>query len=96
LAELVDPKRAALLVWDMEYAIAPNAFNYKDILANLQQLSGAARQVGGRFSSRSRRLSTSPGRSRRLGADTNEKIESFRSESTTGRAGRSPRSRNRR
>jgi len=43
LAELVDPKRAALLIWDMEYAMGPNAFNYKDILANLQQLSAAAR-----------------------------------------------------
>ena len=46
LAELVDPKRAALLIWDMEYAIGPNAFNYKDILANLKMLSGAARQAG--------------------------------------------------
>ena len=46
LAELVDPKRAALLIWDMEYAIGPNAFNYKDILANLKILSGAARQAG--------------------------------------------------
>ena len=46
LAEIVDPKRAALLIWDMENAIGPNAFNYKDILANLQQLSAAARQAG--------------------------------------------------
>jgi nicotinamidase-related amidase len=45
LAELVDPKRAALLIWDMEYAIAPNAFNYKDILANLASLSALARQT---------------------------------------------------
>jgi len=44
LAELVDPKRSALLLWDMEHAIAPNAFNYKDILANLKMLSGVARQ----------------------------------------------------
>jgi hypothetical protein len=29
LAELVHPSRAALLIWDMEYAIGPNAFNYK-------------------------------------------------------------------
>jgi len=46
LTELVDPKRSALLLWDMEHAIAPNAFNYKDILANLKMLSGLARQNG--------------------------------------------------
>ncbi|MGH7771782.1 MAG: cysteine hydrolase family protein [Candidatus Binatia bacterium] len=46
LAEIVDPKRAALLIWDMEYAIGPNAFNYKDILANLKDLSALARQIG--------------------------------------------------
>src|SRR3990170_1135804 len=31
LAEIVDPARSALLIWDMEYAIGPNAFNYKEI-----------------------------------------------------------------
>lgn len=46
LTEIVDPKRSALLLWDMEHAIAPNAFNYKDILANLKMLSGLARQSG--------------------------------------------------
>lgn len=46
LSELVDPARAALLVWDMEYAIAPNAFNYQEILANLKDLSALARQTG--------------------------------------------------
>ena len=46
LAEVVDHKRSALLIWDMEYAIGPNAFNYKEILANLKMLSGAARQAG--------------------------------------------------
>ena len=46
LAELVDPRRSALLLWDMENAIAPNAFNYKDILANLKMLSALARQTG--------------------------------------------------
>jgi len=46
LAELVDPGRAALLVWDMEYAIAPNAFNYNDILPMLRELAALARQVG--------------------------------------------------
>jgi hypothetical protein len=29
LAEIVDAKRTALLIWDMEYAIGPNAFNYQ-------------------------------------------------------------------
>jgi len=46
LAELADPKRTALLIWDMENAIGPNAFNYKDILGNLKSLSALARQVG--------------------------------------------------
>jgi nicotinamidase-related amidase len=46
LAELVEPKHSALLLWDMEYAIAPNAFNYTDILGNLKTLSSAARQAG--------------------------------------------------
>ncbi len=46
LAELVAPERAALLLWDMEYGIAPHAFNYQDILPNLQSLSAAARRAG--------------------------------------------------
>jgi nicotinamidase-related amidase len=46
LPELVAPERTALLLWDMEYAIAPNAFNYKDMLPKLQQLSAAARRIG--------------------------------------------------
>jgi nicotinamidase-related amidase len=46
LAEMVDPARAALLIWDMEYAIGPNAFNYKEMLPKLQELSGLARRVG--------------------------------------------------
>jgi nicotinamidase-related amidase len=46
LAEIVDPKRSALLIWDMEYAIGPNAFNYSTILANLKDLSALARRVG--------------------------------------------------
>ncbi len=45
LAELVDPRRAALLLWDMENAIAPNAFNYKEILTNLKELAALARRV---------------------------------------------------
>jgi hypothetical protein len=46
LAELVAPDRAALLLWDMEYGIAPNAFNYQQIVPNLQSLSGAALRAG--------------------------------------------------
>ena len=46
LAEIVDPRRTALLLWDMEYAIAPNAFNFKEIVANLKMLSGIARRAG--------------------------------------------------
>jgi nicotinamidase-related amidase len=42
----VDSKRSALLLWDMEYAIAPNAFNYTDIVANLRMLSALARARG--------------------------------------------------
>src|SRR5574341_237505 len=46
LAELVAPERAALLLWDMEYGIAPNACNYKEILPNLQNLAALARRTG--------------------------------------------------
>jgi nicotinamidase-related amidase len=45
LAELIAPERAALLLWDMEYGIAPNAFNYKEILPNLQNLAALARRA---------------------------------------------------
>jgi nicotinamidase-related amidase len=46
LAELVEPARAALLLWDMEHAIAPNAFNYTEMLPKLQELSALARRIG--------------------------------------------------
>ena len=46
LSEMVDPARAGLLIWDMEYAIGPNAFNYKEMLPKLQELSALARRVG--------------------------------------------------
>ncbi|MGN6718462.1 MAG: cysteine hydrolase [Candidatus Binatia bacterium] len=46
LSEIVAPKHSALLIWDMEYAIGPNAFNYKEILANLKSLSTLARDSG--------------------------------------------------
>ncbi len=46
LTELANSKRSALLMWDMEYAIAPHAFNYKDIVANLKMLSALARERG--------------------------------------------------
>lgn len=45
-AEIVDPKRTALLLWDMEYAIAPNAFNYNEIVPKQKELSTLARQLG--------------------------------------------------
>lgn len=46
LAELIDPGRTALLLWDMEYAIAPNAFNYQEMLPKLRHLSALARRAG--------------------------------------------------
>jgi len=46
LEEIIEPRRTALLLWDMEYAIAPNAFNFKEIVANLKMLAGVARQAG--------------------------------------------------
>jgi nicotinamidase-related amidase len=46
LAEIAAPERTALLLWDMEYGIAPNAFNYQTILPNLQNLAALARRVG--------------------------------------------------
>ncbi len=46
LAEIAAPERTALLLWDMEYAIAPNAFNYKELLPKLKELAALARQVG--------------------------------------------------
>jgi nicotinamidase-related amidase len=46
LIEIVDPTRTALLLWDLEYGIAPNAFNYKEIAANLKMLAETARAAG--------------------------------------------------
>jgi nicotinamidase-related amidase len=46
LAEIVASQRTALLLWDMEHAIAPNAFNYREILPKLKELSALARQSG--------------------------------------------------
>ncbi len=46
LEEIIAPGRAALLIWDMEYAIAPNAFNFNAIAANLKMLAEEARKVG--------------------------------------------------
>ncbi|MBI2348095.1 MAG: hypothetical protein HYV05_05505 [Deltaproteobacteria bacterium] len=39
LEEIIDPKRTAILLWDMEYAIAPNAFNFQEIVPNLKSLA---------------------------------------------------------
>ncbi len=46
LEEIIDPKRTALLLWDMEYAIAPNAFNFKEMVPKLKDLSALARKIG--------------------------------------------------
>jgi ureidoacrylate peracid hydrolase len=46
LAEIIEPGRSALLLWDLEYAIAPNAFNYLAIVPKLQVISDHARKVG--------------------------------------------------
>ena len=49
LAEVVDPQRAALLIWDMEYAIGPNAFNYKEMLpkaARVVRVGASDRRAG--------------------------------------------------
>ena len=46
LAEIVDPAHTALLIWDMEYGIAPHAFNYAELLPKLQELSTLARRAG--------------------------------------------------
>lgn len=46
LAEIVEPRRTALLLWDMEYAIAPKAFNYSEIAAKLKDLAAHARRAG--------------------------------------------------
>jgi nicotinamidase-related amidase len=46
LAEIVEPSQTALLSWDMEYAICPNAFNYQDMLPKLKDMSALARRVG--------------------------------------------------
>jgi nicotinamidase-related amidase len=46
LAEIADPSRSALLIWDLENAIAPNAFNFQEIVGNLKTLAAAARGAG--------------------------------------------------
>ena len=72
LAELVQPQRAALLLWDMEYAIAPNAFNYTSILSNLQRLSALARRRGAGLLFGSDGIRSPERRSACVGADQNE------------------------
>jgi nicotinamidase-related amidase len=46
LEEIIDPTKSALLLWDLEYAIAPNAFNYAEIAPKLKAISGHARTRG--------------------------------------------------
>jgi nicotinamidase-related amidase len=45
LEEIAAPGRTALLLWDMQNAIAPNAFNYKEVVDKLQTLTRAARAI---------------------------------------------------
>ena len=46
LEEIIDPTKSALLLWDLEYAIAPNAFNYNEIAPKLKVIADHARKVG--------------------------------------------------
>lgn len=46
LEEITAPKRTALLIWDMQEGIAPQAFNYRDIVQRLQKLTQVARKIG--------------------------------------------------
>jgi len=46
LEEIIDSTKSALLLWDLEYAIAPNAFNYSEIAPKLKAISARARKVG--------------------------------------------------
>ena len=46
LEEIISSKRSALLLWDLEYAIAPNAFNYAEIAPRLKAISDHARETG--------------------------------------------------
>ena len=67
LAEIVEPSRTALLIWDMEYAIGPNAFNYQDMMPKLKDFSALARRVACGFSIRCRPALTWPRRKREFG-----------------------------
>ena len=46
LEEIISSKRSALLLWDLEYAIAPNACNYAEIAPRLKAISDHARETG--------------------------------------------------
>src|SRR4026207_1017344 len=46
LGEVAEPAHTALLIWDMEYAICPNAFNYQDMVPKLKEVSSLALRVG--------------------------------------------------
>src|SRR3970040_775320 len=45
LEEIIDFTRSALLLWDLEYAIAPIAFNYADMAPRLKAVSDHARKA---------------------------------------------------
>lgn len=42
----VDYSRAVLIVWDMQYGIAPSAFNYAEVVANARRLIDSAHLAG--------------------------------------------------
>jgi nicotinamidase-related amidase len=46
LAEIAEPSRTALVVWDMQAGIGAKAHNLEDLLPNLRALLGAARASG--------------------------------------------------
>jgi nicotinamidase-related amidase len=46
LEEIIEPAKTALLVWDMEYAIATNAFNFDEMVSKLRDLITLGRKIG--------------------------------------------------
>src|SRR5580698_6823044 len=46
LEEVVDPKRAALLLWDMQVGVASRAHNLSELLPVVHDLLDAAREAG--------------------------------------------------
>jgi nicotinamidase-related amidase len=46
LKEIIEPAKTALLLWDMEYAIATSAFNFDEMVSKLKALTILARKIG--------------------------------------------------